>query len=497
MSELSDDLKKICEIVGEGNYSTDPMDILCYSRDLAPVPEEMLKGYGMIEPSLIVKPQNIEQVASILKYAREKDIIITPRGGGSFALGGTIPMEGGVVVDLCAMNEIVDFNETDEYIRVQCGMSWRRLVEWLEPRGWTVGANASSGTSATIGGYIGTGGGAGIGVPKHGPLGNQIISMKVVLPNGDIIETNPWNSWTFIGAEGTLGIVCEVTLKVFRLQEQRFYMYGFDTLFDGIRALRRIAALKPYFLHFFDRGGINFLRRAGEEELREAAVTLVVLMRGSAAEVDAADKMLNDICRGAYRYPEDAVLEEWEGRYKVELRFKRLGPTLMLQEIRLPMSRLEAALEDLSKALKKEDWGIQSLSSDQENICLLVYALSDERDKLRFLKSLSLARTIPGVGYKHGGTVYGIGLHNSAHLTRLHGHRAVAFMKRMKAQFDPNAILNPSKTVVKRIPGFVVEGAMLTMQQAPWLMRLGLGIAAQIPQGLIRMGLKVVGGKLR
>ena len=80
-------------------------------------------------------------------------------------------MEGGIVLDLCGINQIEELNEEDEYVRVGTGVEWKRLVDHLERRGFQPGANPSSGPSATIGGYIGAGGGAGIGVSKYGVAG--------------------------------------------------------------------------------------------------------------------------------------------------------------------------------------------------------------------------------------------------------------------------------------------------------------------------------------
>jgi glycolate oxidase len=141
------------EIVGEKWISTDEFDLLCYSRDLAAsIPDDLLKSYGMVGAEAVVLPQDTEQVSKILAYANRHNIAITPRGAGSWALGGTLPMEGGIVVDATKLDKIIRFSAEDEYIHVQAGVEWKRLVDFTEKRGFVVGANPSSGASATVGG---------------------------------------------------------------------------------------------------------------------------------------------------------------------------------------------------------------------------------------------------------------------------------------------------------------------------------------------------------
>ncbi len=495
-ADFPHELRKICEIVGEGNWSLDPMDLAIYSRDLAPLPDDLLHGYGAIDPQLVVRPRSAVQVAEIMRLASQCEIPITPRGGGSFAMGGTIPIEGGVVLDLCSMKNVLEINETDQYVRVQCGVVWRRLIEELAQKNLTMLANPSSGVSATIGGYLGTGGGAGIGVPRWGVLGNSVLSLKVVLPDGRLIETNPWTSWQFIGAEGTLGIVVEAVIRVAPLREQKYYMYGFSDLDQGVKALQSLAKLKPYYFHFFDRGGIKMLIDSGAH-LEDAALTVVVGFHESPARQALIAQELNRICAGARSYPPEAALHEWEDRYKVEVSFKRLGPTIMVQEIRLNMQLLGKVLNELAEVLKDYQWGVQCLSSDHSSICLLISALTDERVPGKFFKAMSLARSIPRIGYRNHGTVYGLGLHNSAHFKRIHRRSTWETMQRMKAKLDPKNIMNPSKTVQVRVPGALVDMSMIVMGQAPGMMALGLKVARQMPTDLIRSGLKMVGGDVR
>ena len=145
----------ISDIVGEANVSNSELDILCYSRDLASsIPDELLKAYGLLDPDLVALAREVDHVSGILAYAHKHGIPVVPRAAGTWALGGVLPLDGGIVLDMNNMDKIVEFNPEDEYVRVQPGVEWKRLIDYLDARGYQVGANPSSGLSATIGGYI-------------------------------------------------------------------------------------------------------------------------------------------------------------------------------------------------------------------------------------------------------------------------------------------------------------------------------------------------------
>ncbi|MGQ9629287.1 MAG: FAD-binding oxidoreductase [bacterium] len=492
---VKDPYEKMSEIVGEGRVSRDELDLICYSYDFAPVPDELLKGYGMLGPDIIVKPKDTEAVSEILRYAFENRIPVTPRGAGTTALGGVLPMEGGIVIDLCDMDGIIELNEGDEYVRVEAGMEWRRLIDILDSRGFQVGANPTSGVSATVGGYISSGGSAGIGVPQYGVVGDQILSLKVVLPDGSAIDTNPWDSWLFVGSEGTLGIITEVTLKIFPKAERKFFMFGFEGLREGVSALRRMYEVKPYFLNFFDGGIVRLLNEMGAH-LLNAEITLMIAIDGSPKELAEKERRVLEICRAGIKYPEGVAKMEWEERYKTSLSFKRLGPTFFGLELRLPIRCLEGAIRDLKALLAGEQWGIKSLSGDNESTCIIIYILSDEREKTSFFRKFSFARRIAKLGYKNHGYVYGIGVHNSTYMPQIHGS-ALRAMRRIKRQLDPRNILNPSKTVQVRIPPFIVNASMAMMEMAPGLVNFGLSVINYLPIRLIRLALRMMGGKFR
>jgi glycolate oxidase len=482
---------ELSEIVGKGNLSSDEIDILLHSGDLAPLPESLIKVYGIKAPDALVFPQDTEQVSRVLEFAHERDIPVTPRGAATTATGAAIPVEGGIALDLFRLNGIVEFNTEDEYITVGAGTPWKRIVDYVENRGFQLGGYPSSAPSATVGGWFGAGASAGVGVPKYGPAGDQVISMKVVLPDGTVKDTGPRECWLFIGAEGTLGVITEVTLRVFPKLERKFFMYEFDTIEAGVEALDKLWRLKPYFLTTVDDGLAGMLNEAGMHMPRKP-LTIVGMVDGEGEGLLARWMAVESVCKEGKFLGEKPAEEEWENRFKVGLSFKKLGPSMMALEVRVPVPELLPMAQELRSTLKDERWGFETLQSDHGTISVVIYMLADERDKVGFLKKFSYIITAARLAFRHSGFLFGVGLHNTSHMNRLHGE-AFDFMRTMKQKADPKDIMNPSKTVEVRMPYFMLAMSMGMMRGVPGLVLFGMETAGYMPLGLLRFGLGLMG----
>ncbi len=486
---------ELAQIVGKDSLTSDEIDIMLHSGDLAPLPESLVKVYGIKPPDALVFPSDSDQVAAVVKYACERDIPVTPRGAATTATGAAIPVEGGIALDLFRMNQIVEFNPEDEYIRVGAGTPWKKIVDYVENRGFQLGGYPSSAPSATVGGWFGAGASAGVGVPKYGPAGDQVISMKVVLPDGTVKETGPRECWLFIGAEGTLGVITEVTLKIFPKLERRYFMYEFDSLESGVRALDRLWRIKPYFLTTVDGGLASMLNEVGMH-VPVKPLVIVGMVDGDKENVLARWMAVESICGEGKFLGEKPAQEEWENRFKVGLSFKKLGPSMMVLEVRIPVPELLPLAGELAETLRNERWGLELLQGDHGTVSTVVYMLADEREKVDFLKKFSYIITAARMAFKHGGFLFGVGLHNTSHMNRLHGE-AFHFMREIKLKADPKGLMNPSKTVEVRMPYFMLAMSMGMMRGVPGLVLLGMETAGYLPLGLLRFGLGIVGEGVR
>ncbi|MFX1574338.1 MAG: FAD-binding oxidoreductase [Promethearchaeota archaeon] len=181
---------------------------------------------------MIVRPETTEEVSDIVKIANKYKIKMVPRGGGADLVGGSVT-EGGILIDLTRMNQVIEFNKDDYYIVIGCGITWGALISFLHPTGYTTGIiGPGSGYSATIGGGL-SNATAGGGSTRYGLVPDICLGVEVVLPNpeGTVIRTgsaankyakpfcrygvSPDYTGLFMGDVGTMGIKCNASLRLF------------------------------------------------------------------------------------------------------------------------------------------------------------------------------------------------------------------------------------------------------------------------------------------
>lgn len=223
---MSDVYKKLEKIVSEKYISNDIYVRHAYSRNV----DIALQGV----PDIVIRPKDAKEISEILKIANEENIPIIPRGGGDCEFGGSKPInDEGIVLDLKRMNNIVDLDEDNLIITVETGISWGKLNEYLCHYGLYTGCmGPGSGMTASIGGGISHHSVGGGGCAKYGACTNQLISLEVVLPTGEIIETGsqankyskiPFNRFgngpdlngLFCGDNGIFGVKTKASLKIF------------------------------------------------------------------------------------------------------------------------------------------------------------------------------------------------------------------------------------------------------------------------------------------
>jgi glycolate oxidase len=197
-----------------------------YSRNVDPV----LQGV----PDIVIRPKDAQEISEILKIANEENIPVTPRGGGDCEFGGSKPIgDGGIVLDMKRMNNVINLDQDNLIVTVESGISWGKLNEYLCHFGLYTGCmGPGSGMTASVGGGISHHSVGGGGCAKYGACTNQLVGLQVVLPTGDIIETGsrsnkytqyPFNRFgngpdlagLFCGDNGILGVKTQVSLQVF------------------------------------------------------------------------------------------------------------------------------------------------------------------------------------------------------------------------------------------------------------------------------------------
>jgi alkyldihydroxyacetonephosphate synthase len=249
------------------------------------------QGRGGAGPACVVKPRSTEEVATAVRTAQRYGVAIVPYGGGSGVLGGAVPPDGALVIDLRAMDRLLALDEPALLARVEAGMMGDVYEQTIGARGYTTGHYPQSIARATVGGLVATRS-AGQFSTKYGNIEDLLLGLEVVLPSGNVVRLDPFPRAStgpalqelFLGSEGTLGIITEVTLKVFPLPERReVASFAFGSMADGLEAIRRVIrpGWRPAVVRLYDQS--ESARHFSAQGIPADACMLLVVCEGPAA----------------------------------------------------------------------------------------------------------------------------------------------------------------------------------------------------------------------
>lgn len=318
---------ELVDIVGRDYVLTDIADRMIYGLDVFWLPRLWIdRGLTPPLPEIVVVPETPEQVSAIVKCCNIYHLPVIPWGGGSGGQGGVMPVYGGITIDVKRLNKL-KINETNQTITAQAGINGYELEYALNQQGFTLPHLPASIHSATLGGYLACRG-AGVISTKYGKAEDMVLSVQVVLPNGDIIRTLPLPTHAagpgilqlFVGSEGSYGVITEATMRIETIPEdRRMKVFLFDNLAKGIEAGRRIMLqrLQPIFIRLYDE--VETKKRI--EKILGITVKkgcyFVIGFDGKKEIAEIQEKMAVDIIReiGAEELDPDISWEWWNHRY--------------------------------------------------------------------------------------------------------------------------------------------------------------------------------------
>ncbi|MHA1905166.1 MAG: FAD-binding oxidoreductase, partial [Candidatus Thorarchaeota archaeon] len=184
----SDDivLHQLVELLGSENASDTELERLVYSGDPSSLPQYHYRWKYHYLAEYVARVKTVDDVQGVLKIASDNKKTVNIRGGASSCMGSSSPTRGGITIDMKPMSQILEVNSAEEFVRVEPGVTFEQLTHELSKKDVMLGIYPSSALSAVIGGWIGCGGGAGIGTPKYGSLIENILELKVVRANGEV-----------------------------------------------------------------------------------------------------------------------------------------------------------------------------------------------------------------------------------------------------------------------------------------------------------------------
>lgn len=439
-----------------GSLFTDyAFELNYYSRDLAYLPEFLLKFTAKTKPKYVFRPKNVSEVSEIILYAQEKKLPVTPRGGASTALGNCVPFNRGIVVDVNGLNGIISFNTQEETIKAYAGTTFSEVDAFLSSRGYAALSYPTSYYAATLGGWL-SGRGYGMGSIAHGPFVNQVLALEAVLPDGRIEHitrsSKPPLEW-FARSEGTLGIITALEIKVKPLPESQAHLIlaGGDANVLLMAAGEAMAKNKEviFNIHFNQKLLNETLKKAGllSEDFVELH-TLAVDLNGTSTQVNEAYQLLFKLAKkyGLRLLPEEKAREEWEQRFAV-LKIMRVYPFILASEVIMPLDKYSVFLSELQRIGKSSHREIFSYGHivDTNKIIAMALYRADEESPINYLMDTHLMWKIYQMAFALGGEPYLFGLWNTPYIKRVFSDTELKELRKRKEELDPYKIMNPGK----------------------------------------------------
>ena len=448
--------KAIEDIVGIDRARFDKRERRIYSHDTGVLPSafRLLAGPSLADG--IAQPETEDQVVRLVRYAAAKGVPLVPRGKATSGYGGAIPARGGLVLDLTRLKGIVWADAEEMTVTVRAGMVWTDLEEALAAYGLALRLYPTSAPGSTVGGWLAQGG-AGIGSHAYGWFAENVLAARIVTANGDIREVVGAELASISEAEGTTGIITEVTLAVQRAGEMSQTAVAFSDARQMAGALRKITETNlPIWSISFVNPTMAALKNAGPPKTHQGhplpqgpklpEERYIVLFAYKAEHSQTVLDGLREIATttGGQRLPATIGRHEWDERFK-PMRLKRLGPSIVPAEVVVPLANLPEVLEDLARNIKAP-LAIEGVSVRGTEVVLLGFIPHDER-KLSFTFGYGFALSAIRAAERHGGRAYSMGRYFSSRADTLFGKERVAALKRTKRRNDPTGILNPGKLV--------------------------------------------------
>jgi glycolate oxidase len=440
-----------------GLVSTDPAELSLYDRDAAPIPASAKWAFNP-RPDAVVRPKMADQVRKVVRFAAKAGVPIVPRGAATWGFGGAVPVNGGIVFDLQGLSDISVDRDTMT-VTAGAGAIWRDVADLADRRGFMLPAYPTSAPGSTVGGWINTGG-VGVGAFKYGGIERQVRSLRVVLPNGEMVRLGfdrviPNSSGydlksLIIGSEGTLGVVTEATMELVPAPETtRPLAAGFPSakeLGDFVQLLAR-SRITPLHVSFYDPAHLSNLERLGEDVPYQGGLVSLMFEGYSAVvdwEWDAAAELVRKA--GGEVAGEGYAKTTWDD-HLFDLRVAREGPTLLMNEVFVPLSRTTEVIAGMARIIESHGvpGGIVGTAASRSTASLMPYALVDERQWSTFF-AYGLVDEFAQLALDLGGRPAGVGLWMAYQMPTMHDG-ALDTMRSVKRALDPKDIMNPGKLV--------------------------------------------------
>ena len=414
-------------------------------------------------PEAVVFCESNEEVAFVVQLAHEHAVPVIPYGAGSSLEGHLLAVQGGVSIDLTRMNRVLRVNAEDLTVTVQAGVTRKQLNEELKHEGLFFPIDP--GADASIGGMSATRA-SGTNAVRYGTMRENVLGLTVVTASGEIVHTGTRARKSsagydltrlFVGSEGTLGVMTEITLRLYPLPEAvSAAVCSFPDVESAVRTTIQIIQLGVPIARceLLDANAVRAVNRHDKLALREAPM-LLMEFHGSEAGVKEQAEVVQEIAAefGGHQFEWATTPEErtrlWTARHHAYLSALQMRPgcRCITTDTCVPISRLA---ECVSATVAEADAAgvpyfiVGHVGDGNFHVGYLIdpnqpaeHALAERLNRQLVARALALEGTCTGE--------HGIGLHKMGFLLDEAGAGTVALMRSVKQALDPKNIMNPGK----------------------------------------------------
>jgi len=416
-------------------------------------------------PDVVVYPKTTVQVSQIMAFANERRIPVVTFGLGTSLEGHVIPYQGGISLDMSLMNAVLAVRADDFLVTVQPGVTRTQLNKELKKHGLFF--SVDPGADATLGGMAATNA-SGTTSVRYGIMRDQVRDLEVVLANGDIIHTGGLAAKSssgyhlnglMVGSEGTLGVITELTLRVYGIPEKIVAARAtFKTVQQAVDAVVDLkgAGIPMARIELVDQRSIEQVNAMSEAQFTELP-TLFMEFHGNEAGLQAdvafSEELLQDngCLEVLFEQDERSRNQLWELRHNLAYTYIHSAPgkRLMTTDVVVPINSLPTAIENTREKIDsmQVDAGIVGHVGDGNYHVLLMVDMNSVEEITR---AKELNEHVVDFALSLGGTCtgeHGVGVGKAKYQSREHG-LAYTWMKQIKKTLDPHNILNPGKIFI-------------------------------------------------
>ncbi|HET6787743.1 MAG TPA: FAD-linked oxidase C-terminal domain-containing protein [Aquabacterium sp.] len=439
--------------------------LLWHDEAVTPYECDGLSAYRQ-RPLVVALPESHEQVGAVLKACHALDVPVVARGAGTGLSGGALPDAMGVTLSLARLNKVVHIDPLARSAIVQCGVRNLAISEAAAPHGLYYAPDPSSQIACTIGGNVAENAG-GVHCLKYGLTVHNVLRVRGFTIEGDPIELGsealdvPGLDLlaAFIGSEGLLGVVTEVTVRLLpRPQVARCVLASFDDVAKAGDAVAAIiaAGLIPAGLEMMDRPmtlAVEDFVKAGYD--LDAAAILLIESDGTPEEVEEEIFRLTEVLQRAGATRWDISLDEsqrlrfWSGRKNAFPATGRISPDYLCMDASIPRKQLATMLQTIEHLQGVH--GLRCVNvfhAGDGNMHPLI--LFDANDAGQLQRAEAFGNDILRTAVQLGGTItgeHGVGVEKLDAMCTQFSDDERAQMLAFKAAFDPKGLLNPGKAV--------------------------------------------------